>query len=379
MTEPMTQQMTEQMPEQMAEQMTEQMVASVAAGDEAIAELGELAPYVDRRSSAFCTSSAWLLAAAHHLPATPVTVTVRSGGAPVALAALGVVHRRGARRVELLGGDLNDYGPLFHDTDEAAVALADAVVGWLRGQRRWSLALEQLAVDDPVLPALADRLSGAVVVPGPEMPQIVGVGSEYRVSRNRRKKIGNATNRIAADGHAWEQLVVDDPDELERWLPAVTEVRRHRDHASGRRSHLDDPAVLAFHEAVVRDAVRHGRAVVHLLTIDGRVGGYAVTMHDGPVHRLFDGRVAEEFQRYRGGMVCDLVAVARAAECPEVATFDWLRGTTEAKFGNHVHRRVALRAASHPLVTVVEAWEGVARRRIKAALPAAAVRRLSAR
>ena len=132
-----------------------------------------------------------------------------------------------------------------------------------------------------------------------------------------------------------ERVVVDDAEKLERWLPAVVNLRRGRDHAAGRRSHLDQPAVLAFYEAVVGDAVLRGRAAINLLVVDGEVAGYALPMYDGPAHRLFDGRVAEEFQRYRGGMVCDLMAVARAVEDPRVTTFDWLRGCTPAKFANH--------------------------------------------
>lgn len=359
--------------------MSDLMVGSVAVGEAAVAELGDLTPYVDARSDAFCTSSAWLSAAARHLPGTPVTVTVRSGGEPVALAPLRVTQRLGVHRVELLGGELNDYGPLFHDTDEAATTLADAIAAWLGEHRRWSLELGQLATGDPLLTALVDRLPGALLEPGPPMPQIVGIGTEYRISRNRRKKISNATNRIAGDGLVWELVDIDDAAELERRLPALVDVRRRRDHASGRRSHLDDPAVLAFHEAVVRDAIREGRAAITALVIDGAVAGYAMSMHDGPVHRLFDGRVAEEFQRYRGGMVCDLLSVVRAGESPEVTTFDWLRGTTPSKFGNHVAYRVGLRAASATLVRAVEEWEVAARRRVKAVLPAAAVRRLVAR
>lgn len=355
------------------------MANSVAVGDDAVATLDRLAPYIDRHSSAFCTSSAWLAAAARHLPGTPVAVTVHCAGTPVALAALSVVHRRGARRLELLGGDLNDYGPLFHDSAEAAVALADAIAGWVHEQRRWRLDLRQLDANDPVLPALAERLPGAVLEAGPPMPQIVGVGTEYRVSRNRRKNATNATNRITADGHAWERVVVDDAEKLARWLPAVVRLRRVRDHAAGRRSHLDEPAVLAFYEDVVRDAVVRGRAAINLLAVDGEVAGYALAMYDGTAHRLFDGRVAEDFQRYRGGMVCDLMAVTRAIEDPDVTTFDWLRGRTPAKFDNHEARRVGLRAASSVLVTVADDWADTARRRIKEALPEAAVRKLVAR
>jgi hypothetical protein len=102
-------------------------------------------------------------------------------------------------------------------------------------------------------------------------------------------------------------------------------------------------------------------------------------MYDGTAHRLFDGRVADEFQRYRGGMVCDLMAVTRAVEDPGVTTFDWLRGITPAKFGNHESRRVGLTAVSSAMVTVAQDWEDAARRSIKAVLPGAAVRKLVAR
>lgn len=359
--------------------MTDPFVASVAVGDDAVATLDRLAPYIDRRSGAFCTSSAWLAAATRHLPGTPVAIAVHSADQPVALAALNVVQRRGVHRVELLGGDLNDYSPLFHDNAAAAAALADAVAGWIRERRRWQLALSQLDAGDPVLPALAELLPGAVVEDGPPMLQIVGVGTDYRISRNRRKNANNATNRITTDGRAWERVVVDDAEKLERWLPAVIGLRRRRDHAAGRRSHLDEPAVLAFYEAVVRDAVLRGRAGINLLAVDGEVAGYSLAMYDGTAHRLFDGRVADDFQRYRGGMVCDLMAVTRASEDPGVTTFDWLRGITPAKYANHEVRRVGLVAASSSLVTVVQDWEDAARRRIKAALPEAAVRKLVAR
>ncbi|HYG94732.1 MAG TPA: GNAT family N-acetyltransferase [Nocardioides sp.] len=354
-------------------------MSSVAVGDEATAELEELAEYVDGHSVAFCTSSAWLRAAARHLPARPVLITVRSGGAPVALAALGVSHHRRARRIELLGGDLNDYGRFYYDDDRAAAALAETVASWVLEGGRWSLSLGQLSSDDAVGRRLAARLPGATVEPGAPIPQIVGIGADYRVSRNRRKKLQNATNRIENDGRTWEKVVVDDPAGLERWLPTLVEVRRRRDHASGRRSHLDDPAVLAFYETVVRGAVERGRAAIDLFLVDGQVAGFVVTMFDGDTHRLYDGRVAEEWQYYRGGMVCDLMAVLRAAEAPGVSTFDWLRGKTDAKFGNHEIHRVGLRAASHASITALDEWEGALRRGIKATVPDALVRRIVAR
>lgn len=359
--------------------MTDRSVVSIATGERAITELAELASYVDGQSDAFCTSSGWLLAAARHLPATPVVITVRRGGAPVALAALSVTGRRGTRRITLLGGEMNDYGRFFYDDDRAAEVLAGAVVAWVTEQPRWAVTFSQLPPADPVAARLADRLSGAVVEPGPPIPQIVGIGTDYRISRNRRQQIGQATNRVASDGRTCEKVVVDELASLERWLPAVIDLRRRRDHACARRSHLDDPAVLAFYETVVRERVAQGAAVLDLFVVDGTVAGYALVMLDGDVHRYYDGRVAEGWQRYRGGMVCALVAVTRATETEGVTTYDWLRGRTDSKFGNHEIHRVELRAASHGWVTTVDEWEGTLRRRVKATLPAAAVRKIVAR
>lgn len=351
----------------------------VAVGADAIALLDDLATFVDRHSTAFCTTHAWLAAAARHLTAQPVLLVVREGGEPVGVATLCVTSRRGARRVEMLGGDQNDYAQFYCADRRAAGALAAAVAAWLRELGRWSLRFEQLAADDPALAALRRLVPGGSVEPGPPMPQIRGIGTDYRISKNRRSQARQAVNRIAADGRTWERVVVDDLASVERWLPAVIALRRRRDHASGRRSHLDDEARLAFYAAVVRDFVARGRAVVYLLAVDGAVAGYHLTMLDRDAYRMLDGRVADELQRYRGGMVTSMMAMTAASDAPEVTTYDWLRGRTESKFGNHEQHRVVLTAASHRLVTVVDEWEATARRRVKAALPAAAVRRLVAR
>jgi CelD/BcsL family acetyltransferase involved in cellulose biosynthesis len=358
--------------------MTPRLSSRVAVGDEAVALLHELADYVDARSEAFSTSSAWLLAAAEHLAVEPVVVTVRDGGTPVALAALGVAQRRGARRIELLGGELNDYGQLFHDDETAGAVLADAVATWVRAQHRWSLSFDQLAADDPVALALVARLGGGFV-PGPPMPRITGVGTDYLLSRNRRRSVKKAVNRLERDGCEWELVSVDDRDGLARWLAPVIEARRERDHASGRRSHMDDLHGRAFYEAFLHERFAQGRGALHVLVIDGEVAGYNIVMRDGAVHRLIDGRVADSLQRYQGGMLCDVRAVAEATDDPAVTTFDWLRGETDSKFGNDEIRRVGLQAASHRWVTAVGEWEGAARRRIKAVLPETAVRKLVAR
>lgn len=358
------------------------VLTEVARGPAARAALADLAPYVEGRSSAFSTGAGWLAAAARHLPGEPVTIVLREPGSPgrpgrvVALAPLVVRRRTGVLRVEVLGGELNDYAELFHDDPEAADLLAGAIVAWLRGHRRWSLRLSQLAPEDPVLAGLLARLPGAAVVPGPPMPRIEGAGTDYRLTRHRRRKINTDLNRLAADGHHAERLVVDDPPALERWLPRLVEVRRGRDHGSGRRSHLDDDGTRAFHEEVVRDAMARGRAVVDLLVVGDEVLGFTTTLRDGPVSRLFDGRVAQDWMRYRGGIVCEMAAVQRAIDDPEVVTFDWLRGRTDAKFGNAEIHRAELRASSHAWIDRLDDARARARARAKELLPAGLVHRI---
>ncbi len=351
-------------------------VATVATGAGAIAVLEELASYVDARAEAFSARSPWLLAAARHLDGEPVVVVVREDGEVAALAALSATRHRGATRVSLLGGDLNDYGQLHHDGPRAARLLAAAVADWLVARRRWSLDLGQLAPEDPALAELARLLPGAVLVPGAPMPRIEGIGSSYRVKRDRRRKATGAFNAAGRDGLSAEKLVVDDLAGLERWLPALVAVRRERDHASGRRSQLDDPGTLAFHTAVLRTAFAAGRGVVHLMLVEGEVAGFVTVLVDGEAHRLYDGRVADRWLTYRGGTVCDIEAVLRAQDDPGVHTFDWLRGRTEAKFGNVEVVRSGLRASSHRSVDRLDRWEAAVRRRVKAALPEAAVRRI---
>ncbi len=351
----------------------------VTTGARALAVLEDLASYVDARAEAFSARSSWLLAAARHLPGEPVVLTVREGDRVVGLAALAATRHRGALRVSLLGGDLNDYGQLHHDGPDAARALAGALVAWLRQQHRWSLDLGQLAPEDPALAELVRLLPDAVVTPGAPMPRIEGVGTTYRVKRDRRRKATGAFNHAARDGLRAERVLLDDLVGLERWLPALVAVRRERDHASGRRSQLDDPGVLAFHESVLRTAFAAGRGAVHVMLVEGEVAGFVTVLVDGDTHRLYDGRVAEKWLAYRGGTVCDIDAVLRAQDDPAVHTFDWLRGRTEAKFGNAEVVRSGLRASSSASVERIDRWEDALRRRVKAALPEAAVRRIVSR
>lgn len=351
----------------------------VATADAARHRIRELAAYIDARSTAYCTTAAWLTAAAAHLPGEPVVLTIGADDDTVAgLAALSRSRRHGVWRIELLGGAFNDYGQLHHD-GHAAEVLAQAIVDWIeREHAAWSLDLAQLPGEDAVVAGLLRRIARARLEPGAPIPQILGIGTDYVVSRNRRRKANNALNRITADGRRAEQLAVREPADVARWLPLVVDVRRRRDHACGRRSHLDDPAVRGFYETFVADLAAAGSLTLDLLLVDGEIAGYGMVVEEPGVHRIFDGRVADGLEHYRGAVVCDLAATARASADPGVTTFDWLRGRTDGKYGNHEVHRVHLLASSGAAVDRLDRWERAARDRLKAALPTGVRQRIAA-
>lgn len=355
--------------------------SEVALGPAALVRINESVDFIDRHSSVFCTASAWLGAAGRHLRGEPVVITVHDADTEVVgLAALSRSRQRGVWGIALLGGGFNDYGQFHYADESAGVALARATAAWIRGEHRaWSLALDQVEQDDPAVAVLLGLLPRARLEPGQPIPQISGIGTDYRLSRNRRRKANNAINRIEAHGRAWQQLTVRDRSGLDRWLPSVIDVRRARDHACGRRSHLDDPGARAFYVEVVRDLCGAGRLHLDLLLVDGEVAGYGMVVVDPGVHRIFDGRVAEGLSHYRGALVCDLIALRRAEADPDVTTFDWLRGRTDGKFGNHEVLRSDLVASSHAFVVGLDRWEGAARRRAKELLPAPTLRMLARR
>lgn len=353
----------------------------IATGAAATARLQECADFIDARSTAFCTTSSWLTTAARHLNGEPVVITVHDERAQVVgLAALSRSRHRGVHHVELLGGLFNDYGQFHYDDPRTGARLAAAVATWIRTEHRlWSLELAQMPEHEAAGSQLLASIPRARVTPGQPLPQIHDIGGDYRVSRNRRRKANNALNRIAADGLEWTQLAVTEREELDHWLPLVIDVRRERDHACGRRSHLDDAAQRAFYEEFVRDRCAAGALTLDLLLVGGEVAGYGMVVADDGAHRVFDGRIADGLERYRGTIVCDLAAAMRASDDPTVSTFDWLRGRTDGKFGNHEVHRVDVVATSHAVVERIDRWDRAARNRVKAVLPDTALQRIARR
>lgn len=191
------------------------------------------------------------------------------------------------------------------------------------------------------------------------MPRIVEV-TNFTPSKSARKANNKTANRLQADGRDWrfDRFDVEAPADV---VDSMVRLRRARDHASGRRSHLDAPHQRAFYVETVSDLLDQGRAAVHTLTVDDSLAGYAISLHDHDVHRVWDGRVGIGFERYRAGTACTWRVLEDAKADPSVVTVDWLRGMTLEKIHNDVVTLPCLRATSHGAVDRMDRWTTRAR------------------
>ena len=122
---------------------TSTTTTTVTTGDDARRTLEHHAAAIDASTHAFCQQATWLLRAARLLPGEPLVVTVEDDGTLTGLLAASV-HRRGrVTRIEPLGGDLNDYAPMFATSHGAAPRLprnssggsGRSVAGWSTSSR----------------------------------------------------------------------------------------------------------------------------------------------------------------------------------------------------------------------------------------------------
>ncbi len=338
---------------------------TVTTGAEALRTLEDHADAIDGSTQAFCQRSSWLLRAARLLPGDPLVVAVHEDGALTGFLAATAQRGRRVTRIELLGGDLNDYAPMFATSHHAAQQVATAFVDWLGTQRRWLVEIDQ--IDDPALAAeLAARL-GASPVDGAAMPRIVQL-ADFTPSKSARKANRKTANRLDVDGRDWhfDRFGSDAPADL---VGSLVALRRERDHASGRRSHLDDPARRDFYLETVHDLLGRGLATIHTLTIDDVLAAYVIGLRDQFVHRVWDGRVAVGYERYRAGIACTWRMREDAQADPLVDTLDWLRGSNPEKIHNDVVTLPCLRATSHRSVDRVDRWTTATRSGLKSLVP----------
>jgi diguanylate cyclase len=297
----------------------------------------------------------WLTAwAASHSEHEPLAVVVRTAtGELDGVALLATRHSEGTAWVTALGEGAGGPAVVVARTG-ASAALADALLSTLRGLGTpWSLRLAQLQAGAPVVDALMTRLEAATLLPELSVPRVrldAGPHVGAHLSRNTRKTLKRARNRIAADRLALDLRLLARTDDVLQALPEVERVHRERDHAVRGRSDLDTAEQAAFWRTSLRALAEREELELHTLRLDGRLAAYVVAVVDGDSYRVLDGRFATAYAAYSPGRLLEAAALARAAADDRFTELDWVSGVGQEKILtiNDAERRCRLVAESEP-------------------------------
>ena len=353
------------------------MSARVLVGADAVAALPRLADLHAATDTPITARSTWLTAWARSRPAAvPRLVLVEDEGAVVAAAPLAVLAGRVLSRVVAWGHEDSDAVRLPAVDAAAADRLAAALAADLRSLRGpWVLRLEQLPADDPVVTALTGRHDGLDRVVGDGSP-VTRFGPDRslaaHLSRNGRRTVNSARNRVARAGVSLDVAVATGPDEVRRLLPAIVELRRARDHALGRPSAVDRPERYAFFTTALPDLAAAGELELSTAHVDGQLAAYVVGLRDGGWLRLWDGRFDPRWYDLGIGRILDAEVLTRALADPALCGLDWMRGEEEykARAANDVVAACHLVGASSSAVAAATSALPRARGRARALLDA---------
>jgi diguanylate cyclase (GGDEF)-like protein len=286
---------------------------------------------------------------------TPTMIGVRSAenGNLVACALLATIDRAETTAIVAMGHGSSLCSLLPASDPEASLALADAVAGFLNDlPGAWSLDLEQLPELDSTMLALAGRLENVQVLPELRVPRVLFAGThrvETVLSKNMRKQIRRAQNRINAEGLTMSISFDRGRAITEELIDEVEAVHVSRDRVSRRQSDLDRPAEREFWRRVVEGGLDHEWEVeIATLRLDGIIAAYVVALLDGECYRVYDGRMNTAYEEFSPGRLVESAALNRALLDPRFRLLDWMSGVAAEKLltANHADGRARLVATS---------------------------------
>lgn len=236
-------------------------------------------------------------------------------------------------------------------TERAAKLLAKGIKDVLDDLGAWTVHFQQLPEGDPVAKLLAQQLPNAEKLPDLGVPQVV-FGDDPNIneflSRNMRRQIKKAWNRLETDGHRVEMRVAHTEYEIVQVLPELEEIHVQRDHDTGRESDLDDARTRELWRRLVLAHAASGQVEISTLHVDGLIAAFVIGIIDDEIYRVFDGHFRSEFQRYSPGRIIESAVLERAMTDARFTTLDWMAGVAAEKIltSNHSEGRQQLVAAS---------------------------------
>ncbi len=267
---------------------------------------------------------------------TPWSFVVRERGGRIEGAALLARHdSTNGHDIVALGHGLLGSTRLAVRSPRAAKALAKALMEHLDAlDGPWTLELEQLPEGDPVAKLLAQRLPNAELgadlwVPSVDLRTHADVDSFF--SKNMRRQIRKAQNRIEADGLDQHIDFARSEAEIRLLLPQLEQIHVERDHSTGRSSDLDDPAMRELWRRLVLSHAESGQVEVATMSIDHRIVAFVIGLLDGTSYRVFDGHFDSDYSRYSPGRLVERAVMNRALLDEAFTELDWMAGVAAEK------------------------------------------------
>ena len=268
---------------------------------------------------------------------TPHLIGVRraESGHLVGGAMLATRERAEGTAIVAAGNSSSLYTAMQAVDDEVARALAEAVAAFLDDLPGvWSLDLEQLDELDPTVAHLAEVLDHSQVLPELRVPHVLFLadgGNHDALSKNMRRQIRKARNRIAADGLTLTLGFDRHRAISSELIDEVEAVHVSRDRHARRDSDLDRPAERAFWRNVLEGGDGRWEIEIGTMRLDGELAGYVVALLDGDVYRVYDGRMNSGWAKYSPGRLIEAAALERAARDPRFSMLDWMSGVAAEK------------------------------------------------
>ena len=282
----------------------------------------------------------------------PILVRDRATGRLAAAALLARREVDGMLDVVAMG-----HGPYANTrlparNDRAARTLAKAIAESLQATGLdWCMEINQLPEGDAVGRMLAQRLpqsemAAELWVPGVDLTSESGSGE--LVSKNMRRQLRKAMNRLATDGHSAEVQFARTEPEIRLLLPTLARIHIDRDHAADRESDLDDPSTLALWRSLILKHAESGEVEVASLRVDDSTIAFVIGFIDPPAYRVFDGHFDPSFARYSPGRIIEAAVIDRSVEDARFQELDWMAGVASEKIlvTNVAWGRMRLTAAS---------------------------------